>query len=153
MKITLLFLALAMTLTAHAADHPSPSDQDQVTAVVNRFFAAIGAHDVDAYRQIVIPGTQVTVAPVPEGKTPVRRRAVEDDFKWLSETHDQLLERPTAVTVRLEGRIAMVWASYEFHRNGQLSHTGIDVFVLLKTDDGWKISSLAYSVVPAAPAK
>lgn len=153
MKTTLLFVALAMTLAAQAADNPPTSDQDQVTAVVNRFFAAIGAHDVEAYRQVVVPGSQITVAPVPERKTAMRRRVVEDDYKWLTETRDQLLERPTGLTVHLEGQIAVVWAPYEFHRNGQLTHTGIDVYTLIKLDDGWKISGLAYSVVPAAPAK
>lgn len=154
MRPTLLFLAFAMTLTAQAGDSPlPPSDHDQVTSIVRRFFKALGEHDVETYRQLVLPGTQITVPPVPERKTALRRRTVEDDFEWLQKTKDELLERPTAIAVQLEGRIATVWAPYEFHRNGEFSHTGVDVFVLLKTDEGWKIASLAYSVVPVAPAK
>ncbi|HNC24040.1 MAG TPA: nuclear transport factor 2 family protein [Opitutaceae bacterium] len=154
MKTTLLTLVLAMTLTAQAGDKaPASSDRDEVVAIVNRFFAAISSRDVEGYRQVVVPGSQVTVAPVPERKAAMRRRVVEDDYKWLAESREPLLERPTSMTVHVEGRIAVVWAPYEFHRNGALTHTGVDVYTLLKTDDGWRISGLAYSVVPAAPAK
>ena len=48
-----------------------------------------------------------------------------------------------------DGRIAVVWTRYDFHRDGKMSHNGTDCFTLLKTDAGWKIVCLAYSVEPA----
>jgi hypothetical protein len=39
----------------------------------------------------------------------------------------------------------VVWGSYNLWINDKFSHCGVDAFTLLKTDSGWKISSLSYS--------
>ncbi len=46
----------------------------------------------------------------------------------------------------MRGKIANVWAEYDFHSNGKFAHCGIDTFLLLKTDEGWKIFSLTYTM-------
>ena len=51
--------------------------------------------------------------------------------------------------MHVEGRIAVVWTRYDFHRAGKMSHNGTDCFTLLKTDQGWKIVNGAYTVEPS----
>ena len=40
----------------------------------------------------------------------------------------------------------MVWTPYDFHIDGRFSHSGIDVFTVVRTADGWRIASIAYTV-------
>ena len=58
---------------------------------------------------------------------------------------DDWLERFWNPTLLIQGRIAVVWTQYDFYRNGQFSHCGIDAFSLLKTADGWKIAGTTYT--------
>ena len=39
--------------------------------------------------------------------------------------------------------IATVWAPYEFYVNGDFSHKGVNVFTMLRADNGWKITSIS----------
>jgi hypothetical protein len=48
--------------------------------------------------------------------------------------------------VRVHGPIASVWTAYDFWVDGKFSHCGVDVFDLVKTAEGWKISGGAYTV-------
>ena len=48
--------------------------------------------------------------------------------------------------VNVSNGIAMVWASYKFYLGEKFHHCGIDVFQLLKTERGWKIVSVFYTI-------
>jgi len=48
--------------------------------------------------------------------------------------------------VLIHKEIAVVWAKYDFHREGKFSHCGVDAFNLVKTPEGWKISGIIYTV-------
>ncbi|MSU23068.1 MAG: hypothetical protein EXS32_04510 [Opitutus sp.] len=80
----------------------------------------------------------------------MRSRPIETDIARLAESKDLWLERMWTPTVHLDGRLAVVWTRYDFHLNGKMSHNGSDCFTLLKTDQGWKIASAAYSIEPGS---
>ena len=40
----------------------------------------------------------------------------------------------------------MIWTPYDFHIDGRFSHSGVDVFTVVRTADGWRIASIAYTV-------
>ena len=46
----------------------------------------------------------------------------------------------------VDGDVATVWTRYDFFIDGAFSHGGTDVIVLLRTDDGWRIASLVWTV-------
>jgi len=48
--------------------------------------------------------------------------------------------------VLIHKEIAVVWTKYDFHREGKFSHCGVDAFNLIKTQEGWKISGIFYTV-------
>jgi len=45
--------------------------------------------------------------------------------------------------VRVDADLATVWAPYVFYFGGELHHCGIDALQLSRTDEGWKIVTLA----------
>jgi hypothetical protein len=48
--------------------------------------------------------------------------------------------------VNIGNGIAMVWASYKFYIGTKFHHCGVDVFHLLKTEHGWRVVSIFYTV-------
>lgn len=148
---SLIFLLAA--LASSAAD-PASADREAVLSKVQGFFDALGANDGDALARLFVPGAQLTIAP--RGGQPaiaVRQRTIEQQIESAKTNKDTFLERGWNPTVLIEGRIAMVWMPYDFHRNGQFSHNGIDVFVLMKLEEGWKIVSAAWTAEPGGATK
>ena len=137
----------------HAAETVHP-DRNAVPSQVQGFFDALGANDGAALARIFVPGAQLTIAPRGgQPATTVRQRTIEQQIESAKSNKDTFLERGWDPTVLIEGCIATVWMPYDFHRNGQFSHNGIDVFVLMKLEDGWKIVSAAWTAEPGGITK
>lgn len=51
-----------------------------------------------------------------------------------------------APQVSIAGRLASLWAPYDFHRDGKRTHCGINQVNLVKTPEGWRIATLIYTV-------
>ena len=149
----LLIAALFSSASVPVVAAPPAPDRDQVLKVVQNFFDALAANDVEAYRALFVPATQITsTRNTPDGFS-IRRRTVEDDSQKMPSSQNRLLERMWNPIVQVQGRVAVVWTPYDFHLNGRFSHSGVDVFSLLKTDTGWKIASVVYSVEPGTPSQ
>ena len=41
--------------------------------------------------------------------------------------------------IKIDGPMATAWTPYNFYFNGKFSHCGVNNFVLVKQDNGWKI--------------
>lgn len=48
-------------------------------------------------------------------------------------------EKILSYNIQIDGRMAHVWAPYEFYLNDKLSHIGVNTFTLFKEKDSWKI--------------
>ncbi len=48
--------------------------------------------------------------------------------------------------IQIDHEIASAWVPYEFYLNGKFSHKGVDVFLLVKVGDDWKIQTLMYNM-------
>jgi len=153
-RLALLILVSVLPLTGRSAASAASPEQAEVLRKVQGFFDALGTNDGEALKQLFVPGAQLTIAP--RGGQPaiaVRQRTIEQQIESARTNKDTFLERGWNPTVLIEGRIAMVWIPYDFHRNGTFSHNGIDVFVLMKLDDGWKIVSAAWTAEPGGATR
>jgi ketosteroid isomerase-like protein len=133
MRLATLFLAAACC--AAAAD---TADEKQVAAVVQKLFDAMTAKDADAVRRTMNADAQILL--VQNGRLlPVMTR--EDFAQRVAQAKSRIVERTWEPKIEVRGRIAMFWAEYDLHADGKFNHCGIDAFLLLKTDDGWKIAN------------
>ncbi len=137
-----------LVLLLGVAPARAQSEKEAVVATVQHLFDAMAARDTLAARAVLLP----------EGRF-FSIRDTDDGPRVGSSTHreflDQLttpgadwLERLWNPTVLVHGRMAVVWAEYDFHRDGAFSHCGVDAFSLFKTADGWKIAGTTYTVEP-----
>ncbi|MGH9787582.1 MAG: nuclear transport factor 2 family protein [Candidatus Acidiferrales bacterium] len=147
MRVLVLVAVAVLALPAgaqSAAD--ATSEEAAVVAAVQKFFDSMAARDLEAARAVLLPeGRDHSVR---EGaEAPIIRSFTNEDFvERLATGTEDWLERMWEPKVLVHGRIAVLWAPYDFHRNGAFSHCGVDAFTLVKTESGWKISGGVYTV-------
>jgi hypothetical protein len=135
--LILLFLFAAASVPAQS------SDEKEALAAVQKVFDGIAAHDGATIRAAMLPEARVYAA---RDAAPATVSTVAETVDRLTGLKEELLERFTAAPqVSIHGRIAQVWGEYEFIRGGKFSHCGVDSATLLKTPEGWKISSLVFT--------
>lgn len=149
----MMHVALTLVLLiSGAAAWQAPSQETEVLMVVQRFFDSMTAGDPEAAAGTLLPDGQfVSVRPGPDG-TLVRTVRHADYLADMQPNGPRLEERMWEPQVMIHDRLALVWTPYDFHRDGRLSHCGIDAFSLIRTDDGWRIAGVTYTVEPVGCA-
>jgi len=153
--VSVLVLTLAWHPLAHAADGgltENPAVTKDVLAVVQRFFDAMAARDPVACKATLAPEGQMQALNEATDAAP-GFRVLGDFADRLPTLKQRPLERIWNPAVLVQGRIAIVWAPYDFHRDGRFSHSGIDVFTLMQVGGEWKIVSLAFTMQPNVPSQ
>ena len=125
--------------------------QREALGAVDALFAAMAKHDVDASRRLILPGASFVVV-LPDGTV-----KIESDTGYLDKLgkhKEAFRERIWDARVTVQGNLAQVWAPYDFHLDGKLSHCGIDSFSLARNADGWRVAGVSYTVqkVGCAPS-
>lgn len=124
------------------------SQEDDVISAVQQFFDAMAAADSAATREVLmLDGQYFSLMESPDGLI-TRRTTNEEYFSGIQTRTDSYLERMWNPEVSITNRIAVLTAPYDFHLNGQFSHCGTDVFTLIRTESGWKIAGIIYTVEP-----
>ena len=142
----------AIVALAGAIALPQPvaaqTAKDSVIATVNEFFRAMTAKDTAAARRSErIDGVSFAVRIRPESTT-ISRNTTERYLQQLANMRDTYVERMWEPTVLIHGPIAVVWAPYDIHRNGQFVHCGVDAFTLIRSSTGWQIATTTYTAEP-----
>ena len=117
--------------------------QREVLGAVDALFDAMAKHDVDASRKLIVPGAGFVVVKS-DGTL-----AMEHDTDYLDSLarhKEAFRERIWNAQVTVQGDIAQVWAPYDFHLDGKLSHCGIDSFSMVRTAEGWRVVGISYTV-------
>ncbi|HZY33011.1 MAG TPA: nuclear transport factor 2 family protein [Rhodanobacter sp.] len=125
--------------------------QREALGAVDALFAAMAKQDVDASRRLILPGASFVVV-LPDGTV-----KIESDTGYLDKLgkhKEAFRERIWDARVTVQGNLAQVWAPYDFHLDGKLSHCGIDSFSLARNADGWRVVGVSYTVqkVGCAPS-
>ncbi len=139
MKPALLFLLAALPAFPQSQD----AEKQAVIQAVERTFHAMAERDAAALRATLFPGAQFH-ALRPDGS--VSAAASEEFISRIAAAKEPPLERMWNPAVLISGRLAALWAEYDFHRGAQFSHCGVDAVHLVKTAEGWKITAIAYTV-------
>lgn len=132
---------------ALAADGPgSGGDRAAVIATVQGLFDAMAAKDADKAASLLIDqGTGLSLGHDAEGKPSLRRSENRDFSAALNEAKADYLERIWDAKVTVAGDIAVLWAPYDFHLNGEFHHCGIDLMQLFRIDGAWKIGNFSWT--------
>ena len=135
--------ALAALSLAAPLGAQRPPDQAEVLAVIERLFEGMRTADSAVARSTLAEGARFAlVAERPDGPA----LGFEPLDGWLAAvagSQGRWEERIYDVEVRVDGRVASVWAPYTFYLDGRVLHCGVDSFELLRGAEGWRITQIA----------
>ena len=136
-----LVLGAADPLPAAASDG---APEAAVLAVADAALEAISNEDFVALTDLMIEEAMLYGAGLRDGNQVVIARSRAGERAQVAP--GDILERGFDPTVMVSGPIAMVWYPYDLWGDGEWQHCGVDVFTLVKTGDGWRIASMAFSM-------
>jgi hypothetical protein len=127
-------------------------------AVADSALAAITRGDAVAFTDLMVPEAVLFPTRTLQGATTYSARSRADQ---RGTPPKGVVERGFSPTAMVSGGLAMVWYPYDLYRNGAWSHCGADVFTMVKTGSGWRITTMTWSAEqppvcekhPAGPPK
>lgn len=137
-----LAFAIASPLALDA--QARPDDHAAVLAVAESALAAVTRSDFIAFTDLMLDSAVTFSAGERDGQFRLRFRTRAQ--QRVTPAGGKHVERGFQPEVRVSGPVAMVWLPYDFYLDGKWSHCGVDVFTLLKSDAGWRIATLVWSV-------
>jgi hypothetical protein len=118
-------------------------EREEVAGVVQKTFDAMAAHDAAGIQACFVAGARLTAI---RETGEVTHQTVEQFAERMGQMKAAVRERMWDVEVKVEGKLASLWAPYDFERDGKRTHCGIDQANLVKTEGGWKIVSLTFTM-------
>lgn len=137
-------LAVLWLLPGGLRAQAAAPDREAVMSVIRRLFDGMRKGDSAMVRSTFHPRVSFATAVVRQGKPAIEMDAVEDFLKAVGTPHDSIWdERISNEIVHQDGTLATVWMDYHFYVGTRLNHCGVDVAILAREGDEWKIISLA----------
>ncbi len=134
--------ALLLALVAATGVEAQGSPEQDVLAALDRFFVGMTTRDTAMSRAAILPGARFYVSF--EGKTQV---ATDTGYiNSLTRGNERWIEKIRTPTVLVHGDLAQVWTPYDFMINDSRSHCGVDSFTFLRTAEGWRMATAAYTI-------
>lgn len=131
-----LGLGAAGPIRSQEADRPGESGP---LAAVEALFDAMHAKDTTAMRALFHPDARLMSAGTEGGAPALRSVPIDDFIRAVGGAASSLLEELRDPEVRVDGALGSVWVGYDFYRDGEFSHCGVDAFHLFRSPEGWKI--------------
>ncbi len=134
------------SVSGAGAQEPTPDPEEQVMQVVHRLFDAMRASDSTALRGTFHPELErVASSFMREDGVAVVRYGDLDGFaeSVAGAGPGDLDERLGEPEIRIDDNLATVITPYAFYFKEQLSHCGVNVFLIARSDGEWKIVGLA----------
>jgi hypothetical protein len=153
--VLIVFFCLAAP--ARAADQAHEADVAAINKVVEQFKAAIIAHDGKTLGSLFLQDhdSWLSVADAPtwaavKARNPAARKILPDSWKKFAEfiqtTPKPVEERFYNVRIDTNGAVGSVYFDFDFLIDGQVTNRGSESWQLVRAEDGWKISSMLYSM-------
>jgi hypothetical protein len=123
-------------------------DEDQIKAVILKTFSAMKSVDSVALKSCFTEKALLNISQVrPEG-TIVREVPIANFVKnVMTRKAGDMDERVISWgPILVDHEIATAWVPYEFYLNGKFTHKGVDVFLLVKVKEEYKIQTLLYNM-------
>ncbi len=147
MKRLFLLILLLISINSFAQKMPDPEEKE-ILLKVQQFFDALEKQDTVLFKSILLTNGQVWAISEKENVAKYSMRQFSDFMKTLINPARVIQERMLSSEVTIHNRIAMAWVPYTLDISGKFSHCGVDLFTFLKTDEGWKIATAAYTIEP-----
>ena len=121
------------------------TEKSHVLGTVQKLFDAMAANDTAAAALTVFDGVSLVGTSETSAGSVTNQMDRAAFFGSIADRSVPMLERMWDATVKIRGGIATVWTPYDFYREREFSHCGIDAVNLVRTNDGWRITSIIWT--------
>lgn len=119
------------------------SDEEAVLGTVRTLFDGMRDKDGEMISGVLHEGASLHSAVRDREGNPRVAVTAMDDFIANVVAAEAFLDEVTFdEQVLVDGDLAMAWTPYNLFVDGSFSHCGVDLFVMTRTTDGWKILSI-----------
>ena len=115
---------------------------------VNQFFEALEKQDTNLFKSIIHPGGQTWAVKEESDSVRISVRSFEDRLKKFINPAYVIQERALDVEIKIHKQVAMAWVPYELDVSGNFQHCGVDIFTMIKSNESWKIVTVAFTMEP-----
>lgn len=138
-----LAVAFALAASGVAGVGAQESDDEAVLATVRTLFDGMREKDGAKISGVLHEGAQLNSAGRDrEGHRRVMVTPMESFIANVIGAEAYLDEVTFDERVLVDGDLAMAWTPYNLFVDGSFSHCGVDLFVMTRTDEGWKILNI-----------
>lgn len=152
-----VIMAALCATPARAADTGHDADVAAIRQVVQQFQSAIVAHDGKTLGNLFLPehDSWLSVFDTPtwnkaKATNPAARKVIRSTWQkfadYVQTSTGPVEERFYDVRIDTNGAVASVYFNFDFLSNGKVSNRGSESWQMVQTEDGWKISSMLYSI-------
>ncbi|SDL76171.1 Putative lumazine-binding [Daejeonella rubra] len=145
MKKLFLFILLAISINSFAQNKHN-QEEKEILLKVQQFFDALETQDTILFKSILLPEGQMWSISEKENSVKYSMSQFRDRLKTFINPARVIQEKMLSSEIKIHKQIAMAWVPYTLNISSKFSHTGVDVFTLLKTNEGWKISTIAFTM-------
>jgi hypothetical protein len=144
-RIAIVTLVAGILFGGFAMPAGAQSAEDEVKAVVDALFDAMRAADSAAVRELFHPEMdKMASSGARDGVAGVGFGAIADFVNTVGGAEPGAFdEKIGPAEIRMDDNLATVFTPYAFHYNGNLSHCGVNVFLIARVGEDWRIVGLA----------
>ena len=144
-RVAIVALVAGMLLGGFATPAAAQTAEDEVQAVVDALFDAMRAADSSAVRELFHPEMEkMASSGARDGVAGVGFGAIEGFVEAVGGAEPGAFDEQIGpAEIRIDDNLATVFTPYAFHYNGNLSHCGVNVFLIARVGEDWRIVGLA----------
>jgi hypothetical protein len=158
--LSLILLALCLVSPVHAADKPADARAADIAAiekVVEQFKAAIIARNGNTLANLFLQNHDSWLSVADEAKwekvkalNPQAPKVFPSSWKkfskFIQDAKAPVEERFYNVRIDTNGAVASVWFDFDFLVDDKVTNRGSESWQMVRSEDGWKISSMLFSI-------
>ena len=142
--LAIILTGLMLNTGCSGGEQKTNADQQQLHSLLSRYFASWSKSDMAAYKGCFHPLASIYF--IDGAGNPYYAKLdhfIAVQAKAQQRARERMSEKPTQISLVVQGRIAHAVVHYELHQ-GKATVTGTDYFTFTKTDAGWRIITLVF---------
>jgi hypothetical protein len=143
-KLFILGFVLSLTSELFAQQ----TSTDAIKRTITTMLDAMRKGDSTLLRSVLSKDMELqSIAADKMGKVSLSTKSADGLVTQIGAPHEAVYdERIVFGGIKVDGPLASVWAPYKFYLGDTFSHCGVNFFQLARTEGGWKIIHIGYTV-------